>query len=196
MEEEVKYLVAFATLPELGSQRAKLLIDYFGSAEKAWKASSGELIRTGLLDKLVKLLINKRSILNVDKYVDNLQKRNIKVFNFHEKNYPDPPLFLFLLGRMPKINKAISVVGTRQITSYGSLVTSKLVTGLVEKGYVIVSGMAVGVDTVAHETTVKNNGATIAVLGAGVDICYPKSNQWLYESILKNKGAIISEWGP
>ncbi|MEK7565870.1 MAG: DNA-processing protein DprA [Patescibacteria group bacterium] len=90
-------------------------------------------------------------------------------------------------------DKIMAVVGTRKMTSYGEKMTAKLAKGLVEAGYVIVSGMALGIDAVAHWTAINNGGKTIAVLGAGADVIYPPENRGLYFKILATGGAIVSE---
>ncbi len=110
------------------------------------------------------------------------------------KNIFDPPKVLYVKGTLPK-GKMIAVVGTRKMTSRGELVTRKLVTGLVEQGFIIVSGMAVGIDGVVHQTAIECGGKTVAVLGAGVNIIYPPQHRGLYNSILEH-GAIISEVEP
>lgn len=110
---------------------------------------------------------------------------------------PDPPQVIYVRGRGPKINleKTIAVVGTREVTPYGKEVTKRLVRELVEKGLVIVSGLALGVDTVAHETAIASGGKTIAVLGCGIDITYPTRNASLYWKIINGNGAVVSEFG-
>lgn len=114
------------------------------------------------------------------------------------KEIPDPPVVLYVRGRGEKIHLArtIAVVGTRRITDYGRTVTQKLVRDLVGKGYTIVSGMALGVDAVAHHEAIKAGGKTIAVLGCGIDIIYPSSNTDLYWDIVRGHGAVVSEFPP
>lgn len=105
---------------------------------------------------------------------------------------------LYVRGAGSKINleKTIAVVGTRHITAYGKEMTKKLVTGLVEKGFTIVSGLAIGVDTVAHQTAIDAGGKTIAVLGCGIDIIWPPGNTNLYRCIVNGNGVVMSEIGP
>lgn len=113
------------------------------------------------------------------------------------KEIPDPPEMLYVRGRGSKINleKTIAVVGTREVTPYGKEVTKRLVEELVTKGFVIVSGLAQGVDAVAHESTIAHGGKTIAVLGCGIDIIYPTRNASLYWKIIHGNGAVVSEFG-
>lgn len=129
----------------------------------------------------------------------------IRTVSLGDKRYPpllreisDPPRVLYVRGRGSKINllKTIAVVGTRHVTAYGRQVTKKLVTELVEKGFTIVSGLATGVDTVAHRAAIEAGGKTIAVLGCGIDIIAPPSNATLYWDIVCGHGAVVSEIQP
>lgn len=110
------------------------------------------------------------------------------------RNISDPPKKLYCLGDVNLLcGKNIGIVGTRRISNYGQKVTTKITKEFVENGFVIVSGMAVGVDSVAHWTALQSGGKTVAVLGAGVDVVYPPENETLYNSILESDGLIISE---
>lgn len=119
-----------------------------------------------------------------------------KIYPESLKNIPDPPKVLYCLGNLEVLRKNIAVVGTRQITKYGQFVTAKLVKELVENNITIVSGMALGVDGVAHRTALENGGKTVAVLGAGVDVIYPREHKDLYNSILESGNLLISEVPP
>lgn len=111
------------------------------------------------------------------------------------KNIYDPPKVLYVKGQLPK-GKKIAVVGTRKMTGFGEKICAKLVREFVKEGFIIISGMALGIDAVAHWTAIKNNGKTIAVLGAGVNVIYPPENKDLYFKILQTGGAILSEVEP
>lgn len=118
-------------------------------------------------------------------------------FPFPLQNIPDPPKQLYILGD-PKIlfaTKIIAIVGTRQITDSGKEITTKLTKEFVESGFVIISGMALGIDAIAHQTAIDCCGKTIAVLGAGINVVYPMAHKNLYNRIVEN-GAIISEHPP
>lgn len=125
-------------------------------------------------------------------------KLSDKEYPFLLKNIFDPPKKLYVLGHaeLVSVSKMIAIVGTRRITTFGQKITSKLTKELVEIGYIIVSGMALGVDGVAHTTAIAVGGKTVAVLGAGVDIIYPPQHQILYSQIISSGGAIISEIPP
>ena len=130
-----------------------------------------------------------------------LEKKNIEIVTIKDLNYPkllkdtvDPPVILFAKGNVELINQnpCMAVVGTRNMTSYGREVTQSLV-GNLQTFFTIVSGMAAGVDTVAHRTTLEEEGATIAVVGTPLDQCYPKSNEKMMSDII-NKGVVLSEY--
>lgn len=115
------------------------------------------------------------------------------------REIPDPPAVLYVQATdlsLP-LARTIAVVGTRRVTPYGEAVTRRLTRGLVEAGFTIVSGMALGVDAIAHQTALECGGATITVLGSGIDIIYPASNARLYRTISQARGcAILSEFPP
>lgn len=202
--EEKKYWVAFNVFEGIGPARFKLLLDYFGSAKTAFDATQSQLSEIGLGDKLVGKFINfRKNIFDKDSYYLRLNKLRIEIFCSVEESYPKmlkeigdrPPVIyvkvrdLGVLGR-----KAVAVVGTRKVTSYGRQVTEMITEGLVNSGLVIVSGLARGVDRIAHETAINNNGLTIAVLGCGLDLIYPPEHKDLADRIVESGGAIISEF--
>ncbi|MBI5412482.1 DNA-protecting protein DprA [Candidatus Peregrinibacteria bacterium] len=110
------------------------------------------------------------------------------------REIPDPPVFLFVRGELGTLHKAFAVVGTRRMSAYGQFVTEQLISGLLQTGFTIVSGLAIGVDACAHRVVLENGGRTIAVLGSGVDLIYPRQNESLALEILKKGGAILSEY--
>ncbi len=202
---EKKYWLGFSSFPGIGPLRFKLLLSYFGSAKKAWEAEEKDLLSIGLGERLTSKFCEFRKTFSFDQYLDNLSKKDIQVLTLRDKNYPhllsqisDAPFVLYIRGILDwDLSCTIGVVGTRKVTSYGTDVTRKLVEGLVDRGMTIVSGLAYGVDAVAHETAVSLKGKTIAVLGCGVDIVHPVSNSTLYWTIIKkNLGCIISEFPP
>lgn len=202
-EEERKYWIAFSAFPGIGPVRFTLLTRYFGSAKNAWNASQRELEQVGLGEALAKKLVDFRRTFSPDEYIAEIHRKKISVILSADSEYPalltqipDAPFVLYVRGEIPG-DPCVAVVGTRRITGYGREVTRRITQGLVEAGVVVVSGLAYGVDTVAHETAVAQGGKTIAVLGCGVDMIYPKSNTALYWRIIEgNSGAVISEFPP
>lgn len=204
MDEETAHWVAFSVFPGIGPVRFKLLFDYFGSAEKAWRATSIELREVGLGEKLITSFNNFKKTFPLGAYVKKLDELNIHVLTTLDPRYPkllsmipDAPFLLYVLGKNTgkpiDMTRTIAVVGTRKITRYGEEVTKRLVEGLVAYGFTIVSGLAYGVDAVAHQTAIDAGGKTVAVLGCGIDIVAPPSNARLYRDIAGGAGAIVSE---
>lgn len=107
------------------------------------------------------------------------------------RNIFDPPRVLYVNGQLPQ-GRYFAVVGTRKMTNYGEQITAELTKDLVKAGFIIVSGMALGIDGVAHEAAIEAGGKTIAVLGAGVEVVYPAQHKALYNSIVTH-GAVVSE---
>ncbi|MEK7587547.1 MAG: DNA-processing protein DprA [Patescibacteria group bacterium] len=205
MDEERKYWVGFSVFPGIGPVRFKLLLDYFGSAAAAWKAPESVFKNIKLGEKLTDEFIDFRKTFDVDEYLKQLEKLHVSVLTLNNPKYPkllkeipDAPFLLYVKGLHNKesirLDRTIAVVGTRKITHYGEEVTRRLVEGLVAYGFTIVSGMAYGVDAVAHQTAIDCGGKTIAVLGCGIDIIAPPSNARLYHEIAEEGfGAIVSE---
>ena len=189
----------------IGPKTFKLLLQGFGSAEKAWNASASEL-EPILKPVLTFKFLSFRSEYNSKKYNEQFKRQKISVIAMSDKEYPqllkqitNPPIVLYVKGSVDllssKSNK-IAVVGTRHITSYGRQITEMFAADLAGAGLVVVSGMALGVDGVAHKATIDSGGKTIAVLGNGVDTPYPTENEKLYEEILDSGGAVLSEFPP
>ncbi|MDP1723062.1 MAG: DNA-processing protein DprA [Candidatus Gottesmanbacteria bacterium] len=205
MDDEKKYWVAFSVFPGIGPVRFKLLRDYFGSVVDAWNASPQALRKIHLGEKLVQEFIIFRESFPLDDYLTQLGKQHVHILTLDDPRYPkrlkeipDAPFLLYIKAKpgQEKLNldRTIAVVGTRKITHYGEEVTRRIVKGLVAHGFTIVSGMAYGVDAVAHQTAIDAGGKTIAVLGCGIDIIAPPSNARLYRAIgEEGGGAIVSE---
>ncbi len=203
--DERLYWLGFAVFPGIGPVRFQKLLDRFGTAASAWNASIVDLKKAGLGDITAERLDEFRRKFSVTDYFQKLQNSSANFFTLRDADYPklllqikNSPIVLFVKGdfsfNAEENKKTVAVVGTRRITTYGSQVTELIVRDLVEAGCVIVSGLAMGVDSRAHGVTIENNGKTIAVLGSGVDNCTPKENSFLYEKILETGGAIVSEF--
>lgn len=200
----MKYWLGFSAFPGVGPLRFKLLLDYFGSAEKAWCASSQELMSVGLGENLVNHLGQFKKEFSPEKYLDEIRRKNIHIITKLDDDYPsrlleipDPPFLLYIRGDVSRKldwERAVAIVGTRKVTTYGREVTQKIVSGLVNAGCLIVSGLAYGVDATAHWAAIKSGGKTVGILGCGVDIIHPVSNTDLYWEIVNGKGVMISEY--
>lgn len=208
-EKEREAWVAFSTFPQIGPVRFEHLLKTFGSAKDAWNAPERELLKIGFSQKLVSDLSRHKRSINLNSYFIRLKELSIEVVAKTDENYPellknteDSPYLLYV--RYKGIGKiipewlngiCIAVVGTRKMTSYGKEVTERLVTGLVDSNCTIVSGLALGIDAVAHKTAIDAGGFTAAVLGGGLDNIYPPTNRLLAQKMLENEqGVLISEY--
>ncbi|AFK86779.1 MULTISPECIES: DNA-processing protein DprA [Thermoanaerobacterium] len=184
----------------VGAKTFKKLVDYFGNAETVYKSNADD----------IKQLVNNERILNsiieakkVDpyKYAERLNKEKIKVLLIDDDEYPkllreiyDAPPVLYVKGNITESDDmSIAIVGSRNATSYGKLMSEKFSYELSKHGFTIISGMARGIDSQAHKGAIKAGGRTIAVLGCGVNIAYPEENKKLMEEII-SKGAVVSEY--
>jgi DNA processing protein len=189
-------------VPGVGPTRFRALLGAFQSAGAVFKASTGALAQIPGIDQ--------RTAQAVKSYTDDgfaerqltqLKKTGARLITCLDAEYPsnlktihDPPGILFVKGDLqPEDQFALAIVGSRKPSDYGILVTERLASTLASQGFCIISGMAVGVDTLAHKGALKAGGRTLAVLGSGLDVIYPPSNKKLYEQIC-NHGAVISEY--
>jgi len=208
MLSESDYVLAFSVFPGIGPVRFKALISYFGSAKNAWTASDNALADIGLSPKLYASFIQFRARFTIESYKHFLHNKHIRTLAICDPGYPkrlanitDAPIVLYVCGIAPfellSYPKMLGIVGTRRITPYGREITQTLTSELVGCGWTIVSGMAYGVDSAAHTATLDLGGPTIAVLGCGVDIIAPASNEPLYNKLISRKNClVISEMPP
>lgn len=197
------YWLGFSLCPGIGPKRFLSLKKYFGSAKKAWTASKNKLFKSGLGEALIEKFDCFRQETNLSSYKILLEKSLIRFFKIDDKEYPknlksidNPPIVLYIKGEiLPRDYLSIAVVGTRNVTCYGREVTERLVQDLVFSGLTIISGLARGIDSIAHRVALGNSGRTIAILGGGLDKIYPPEHKALAEKIVENKqGALVSEF--
>lgn len=201
MTADLKYWVGFSKVPGIGPARLRTLLDYYGDIASAWQANPGELRAIGLDKRSVENLVKVRNELNPEEELDKLDRLNVSVLTWDSPDYPkllqsinDSPPTLYVRGTLtPQDEWAVAVVGTRQATNYGKECTRLIVSGLARSGIAVVSGLAYGIDTEAHQTVLNTGGRTIAVLGCGVDIIYPADNKKLGQAIIE-QGALVSEY--
>ncbi|MBI2020791.1 DNA-protecting protein DprA [Candidatus Daviesbacteria bacterium] len=200
----IPYLLALHSIDGLGPIRLKALIEYFKDPKLAWEADLKQIREIGIPQSTVELLVETRKKLDPEKYAQSISNSGIKWLTIFDEEYPkllkeiyDPPIVLYYKGEiLPKDDKAIAIVGTRKMTGYGKAVTEQFTQGLVDGGLTIVSGLARGVDSLAHQTVLKEDGRTIAVLGGGLNYIFPPENTELANKISQGFGAIISEFPP
>jgi DNA processing protein len=198
----LKYWLGFNLVKGIGPAKLKVLIDRFGDVEGAWRASDGDLAALGLDRRTINTFLQTRSSVDLDTELQKVRDARVDLLVWDSPGYPrylkeisHPPPVLYIRGAIHETDEwAIAVVGTRRKTAYGRQVTKDLVRGLVNNNVTIVSGLARGIDSIAHEAAVDMGGRTIAVLGSGLDIIYPSENRTLANRIINGQGALISEF--
>ncbi len=200
------YYLALSHFLGIGPMKFDLLIKRFKTVEKICGADIKKL-KEILGITLAESFVGFRNKFNPQEKLKELERKEILVLTREDKRFPtqlkeisDPPICLYVKGDIDNFDFAredfMAVVGTRKPTSYGQQIAYKFSNELSSSGFVIVSGMAIGIDTIAHKAALDHNGKTVAFLGCGVDIVYPPINKNLYEKIIKNGGLIISEFPP
>jgi DNA processing protein len=188
-------------VPGIGNLLFKRLIGRYKSPESVFHASPDDLLTvSGMHPRLVSAIKSHRPADRIFRELDRVREKGYGIIPFTHPKYPpllreipDPPPLLYVSGNLENTTQTVSVVGSRNATSYGIAATKRLCQALAELGLVIVSGMARGIDTAAHIGTLQGNGKTIAVLGSGFDRIYPSENRDLFYRISEN-GAVITEF--
>lgn len=198
--DDLKYYVAWTRVPHIGPARFRLIEQGFRSLAESWTAPEGALRTVGLDQRVVQQVVQARAKVNPDEEMERLTAAGVRAVSWKDAEYPrllkevsDPPPVLFVKGSLlPEDERAVTVVGTRRTTAYGRDACQHLVRGLAKAGCTIVSGLARGIDAVAHHAALDAGGRTIAVLGSGVDVIYPPEHAALAEQVVEH-GALISE---
>jgi DNA processing protein len=200
--EQLRCLMALNLIPNIGTIRAKQLVQHFGNPEEIFSATKKELLDiNSITPTTVEAIFNFKDWKTIDEEFKFLEDNNIEVVSIYEKEYPqrmvdyvDAPVLLFKKGATNlNQSKIISIVGTRKNTEYGKQLTEALVGALVAQNILVVSGMAFGIDAVAHKQTVKQKGATIGVVAHGLDTLYPPEHKPLAKDMLALDGCLLSE---
>lgn len=201
---EEYYLMWLSRIDGIGYRRFTDLINYFGSAECVWNASETDLYNFKKINrKVADNIIASRNSNELEDWIEELEEKDIQFYSIYHSKYPKllkeiytPPMGLYIKGEIPDDNiDKVSIVGARQCSNYGGMTSENIAFELSNNNIVVVSGMAKGIDSFAHRGALRGSGTTIAVLGCGVDICYPRENWNLMEAI-KNNGCIMSEYPP
>jgi len=198
--DELKYWVAFSGVVGIGRVRISQLKEHFGSLQEAWKAPEGKLRQAGLDSRSIDALVTLRPRISLGAEMEKLERYKIKVLIHEDPLYParlkeiyDYPPVLYVRGNLPVQDEpCLAIVGTRRPTIYGRQVTEEIVADLARSKITIVSGLARGIDSVAHRAALDAGGKTIAVFASGLDIVYPGENAKLAQVITEH-GAVLSE---
>ncbi|MBI4437926.1 DNA-protecting protein DprA [Candidatus Uhrbacteria bacterium] len=202
--EDRAYWVALVQFRSFGAVRMERLMRHFPTMKRAFEASAGELVEAGIEPKIASHFLGERIHIDPEALMRELEIHGVQAVTLKDDIYPpllkeiyDPPAVLFVRGALPDpARRHLAVVGSRKASDYGTRVTQDLVKPLAQAGVVVVSGLAYGIDAIAHDTALAADGTTLAVLGSGVDeqSIYPSANRALASRILSQGGALISEF--
>jgi DNA processing protein len=202
--EDLIYLAALSTFPKFGARRLSKLRKAFPDYRSAFYGDKDGLEKAGLPRNLIQEFLSQRPNINLKLLEKNLQTEDIKLIDTEDPAYSkllseiyDPPAILYTKGNMALLKeRSIALVGTRQPTPYGRQATERLSRELAQAGFCIVSGLALGTDSVAHLSALEARGQTIGVLGSGVDrkSIYPAANRYLAERMISEGSLLISEF--
>lgn len=205
--ENLSYLKFLLSIEGIGPQKIFSLLTKFSSLESLYEAQQANLLGIeGINRTLSQRILSAKSKINTikeetEKEINKLAKLNAKIITFWDIEYPKllkeifyPPIILYVLGNLIELNQNnIAIVGTRMPSNYGKAQAEKFSNELAQKNLTIVSGLARGIDSIAHQSALKAGGRTIAVIGSGLDVIYPPENKKLFFEIIES-GLIISEY--
>jgi len=201
----MKKEILLAHWPKITVKRHQQLMAFFSSLNNVWTAKSEELQKMGWKDELITNFLDWKNNVNEEKIGKILEQENITCVLKDDENYPellkeiyDAPFCLFTRGELNNEGFSLAVVGPRKFSPYGKQITEEIVSELANQGIVIISGLALGIDSIAHSATLQAGGTTVAVLGSGINDrhIYPAKHRGLAENIVNKGGAVISEYPP
>ena len=202
MKDELFYQIALTCIPDLGCIRARLLVDYFGSASAVFKAKKKEISCVeGIGEMSARSLKNWDQFNEVEEEILFIRKHQITPLFINDANYPkrllhcyDPPTLLYYRGNADlNTSRVISIIGTRNHTEYGKQVTEQLVASLQAQQVVVVSGLAFGIDYIAHRAAMQHDLSTVGVLGHGLDTIYPSQHKSIAKEMIQ-QGGLLTEF--
>lgn len=198
------YWIGLSLVPEVGPVTARRLLRHLGSPRNIFDAAAGDLLSVPGMNEAKASQIRSFSRWDdVEKSLRVIEQKGISVVGFHDARYPDAlrelddaPAVLYMRGDYLQDDRfGVAIVGSRRHTSYGETVTRRIAGRLAEAGLTVISGMARGIDTLAHRSALSSAGRTVAVLGAGPDVAYPTENRGLMDEIAAS-GCVLSEFLP
>ena len=199
--DTLRYWLGFNLVRGIGPVRLRMLLDLFGDVQSAWEASEQVLREIKLDRRALENFLKVRHQVDLDEVLRQIERAGAQVLTWATPDYPgllrqipDAPPVLFVRGTLtPADEWSVALVGTRKATVYGREVTHRLATDLVQNRVTLVSGLARGIDSIAHKAALEAGGRTLAVLGCGVDYIYPAEHRKLAEAIVEN-GALVSDY--
>lgn len=201
MPADLKYWVAFNRVSGIGAVRLRGLLDHFDNLESAWNASGAALRDAGLGPQTIEALLRARRDMDPEAELRRVEALDVRIVTWEDPAYPArlkeiaaPPPVLYLWGAMEASDDiGVAIVGTRRPSAYGQQVTRQLAGELARASLTIVSGMARGIDAIAHRAALDAGGRTLAVLGSGIDVVYPPEHRKLAEEI-SISGAVLTDY--
>lgn len=196
-----KYWLGLKLVPEASSHLSKLF-PFFGSAKKIWQASAKELVEVrGLSLEIARKIVAARDKVNPEEELAKLREKQVRLITLKSAEYPlllrqtyQPPPILFVRGKpLSDYSYCLAIVGARKCSLYGRAVAEELAQELSGAGVTVASGLARGIDSVAHKGALRDKGSTVGVLGCGLDVVYPPENKRLYSEIAEF-GSLVSEY--
>lgn len=200
---ERQYWIWISRIEKLGSIKTQKLLEIYGVPKNIWNATKEELLKIeGIGEETTKQILKEEYRKGLEKYEIYMKQNNIELIHIYDKYYPeklktiyDKPIVLYIKGNKSILNEfSLAIIGCRDHTKYGEIVAKNISYQISKNNIVTISGLARGIDSIAHKETLKAKGKTIAVIGSGVDNIYPEENKELAKEIIKNGGAIISEY--
>jgi DNA processing protein len=197
-----KIILGLFLIPNFGFKRITFLFKIYQDWPKIWNLTYQDLKGINFSHNFIETFLENRNKIDLGKTWNIYQNQNIEVITYFDKNYPyflkqifSPPLVLFAQGNLELLKRKnyLSVVGSRKYTTYGESVVKKLIRPIAEQNITIVSGLAIGIDSLAHRESINTIGSTIAVLGSAINDIYPRQNLQLAQKI-KEKGLLLSEF--
>lgn len=197
------YWIWLSQINGIGPITCRRLLDKFKIPENIYIASKKDFKNIdGIGEAITNKILNNKDLDISKKIIEDCYKNNIEITQMYNSNFPenikrydDMPIVLYYKGTINSSLNGVSIIGTRRCSDYGKKVTTEVAKFLAQNNIPIVSGMAKGIDSYAHTTAIKERGYTVAVLGCGLDICYPKEHNLLMDKIIEN-GLVISEYPP
>jgi DNA processing protein len=201
--DDTKYWVAFSRMSAVGRARFERLENGFGTLEHAWDASLADLRAAGIEEKVATSIVSQRRSISPDAEMERLQRLGIEALTWNDPRYPlrlkqiyERPPVLYMRGTLEEQDEwAVGVVGTRRATAYGRQAAETITGDLARQQVTIISGLARGIDSVAHQAALQAGGRTIAVLPCSVDQVYPAQNLRMAQAI-REQGVLVSEYPP
>jgi len=199
--QELQYWVAFGRVPQFGRARIALLEGHFGKLEDAWRAGASDLQAAGISGSALSALLTARDGITPQSELERMESLGVQALTWHDDAYPaclkeiyDRPPVLYVRGNLTAVDAwSVAVVGTRRATVYGRQAAEELSEALARNRITVVSGLARGIDSIAHKAALKTGGRTIAALACGLDMVYPPENLRLAQEVMES-GALVSDY--